>query len=241
MGVFRRKPKIDIKEFCKKFYDSQIFRASIGGTNQALVFWDAAFDSVAEADRSFATIDRAIFRREMTALSIELFGLAWMHHLKWDKYTLPEIVFTKHYLEENGHLEIWDTMGTYNEVIGRPEIESVTGKRTRKAWIVRLNKVRTDLFAKWVEAGVEPDCASRVVNRIGSDVSWNRGITMQMLPSSLAARVGWDINLNSEALFRLAAIIYGLYNGAKEAIKSVSLQPSFPISNWGHRQALMVK
>ena len=224
MGLLSRKSKIGIEEFCRQFYDSQIFHPIIAGEDVGSGFWETAFNFVAEADQSFAAIDPAVFQREMIALRIELFGLAWMHHLKQDKYILPEIVFTKSYLEQNGQLDIWDAMCAYNQAIARSSVEVIAGERMRRAWIVGMNKFKIDSFGEWVEAGVEPECATHLGNRLGTDVAWSKGITLKMLTARLADRLGCDINLNSEALFRLGSVIFGLYNGAKEAIKSVNLQ-----------------
>ncbi|MEE8414249.1 MAG: hypothetical protein V3R96_06820, partial [Dehalococcoidales bacterium] len=60
----------------------------------------------------------------------------------------------------------------------------------------------------------------------GTDAAWSKQITLNYLTTRLADRLGCDINTDREALFRLQAVIFGLYNGAMEAIKSVNLQVS---------------
>jgi hypothetical protein len=54
---------------------------------------------IVEVDQSFAAIDKILFKHEMTALYMELFGLAWdRRYEKWE-YILPAIVSTEKYLE----------------------------------------------------------------------------------------------------------------------------------------------
>ncbi|MFC2014699.1 hypothetical protein ACFLUP_01755 [Chloroflexota bacterium] len=179
-----------------------------------------------EADASFAVVDIEVFKLEMTALRLELFGLAWIHQLKKDKYVLPEIFFTKNYLEQNKQQEIWNIMGEYNQAIARSGADIASGERMRRGWVSFINTLRIELFKKWVEAGVDEKCAARVSNRTGTDVAWSKQITLNYLTARLADRLGCDINTDHEALFKLQAVILGLYNGATEAIKSVNLQVS---------------
>lgn len=223
MGLFDNKPKVGIEEFCREFYETQIFHPIIAGEDVGSVYWDTVFNSVMEADASFAVVDLAVFKREMTALRLELFGLAWMHHLKRDKYILPEIIFTKSYLEQNRQLEIWDIMGEYNQAIARSGADIASGERMQRGWVTYINSLRLDLYKKWVEAGVDGQCAARVSNRTGTDVAWSKQITLNYLTARLADRLGCDVNMDHEALFRLGAVIFGLYDGAKEAIKAVKL------------------
>lgn len=222
MGFLTRKPKVALEDFCRQFYDSQIFHPVIAGTDVGSVFWETVSTSLTEADSSFATMDIGAFQREMKALRVELFGLAWDHLLKRDKYTLPHTVFTKSYLEEKKEAGTWDAMGAYNQVIARSSIEIAAGERSRRGWITFMNKLRSDLFVKWHKAGVDPQCAAHVANRLGTDVSWHKGITLELLTDTALERL--DCQLNQEARFRLQAVIYGLYEGAKEAINSVNVQ-----------------
>jgi hypothetical protein len=219
VGLLSRRRKVVTEEFCRDFYDSQIFHAIIAGTDVGAAFWEAVLKSVKEADPSFAADDLALFRREMTALRVELFGLAWVHHVKRDKYKLREIVFTKSYLDDNKQSEIWDAMADYNQAIAASGIEIATGERARRANITFLNKLRFDLFKKWVKAGVDPACAAHVANLVGTDVAWSSGITQPMLADTLVQRLGWQLNL--EGRRRLATVASGLYQGAKDSIKSV--------------------
>ncbi len=238
MGLFSRKPTIGIEEFCREFYDKQIFHAMIGGIDAWSAFLETVFKSVSEADPSFAKIDTILFQREMTALRVELFGLAWLHKFKREEFTLPQSFFTKRYLEENGKLEIWDIMGEYNLAIAKSSVMTATGEQMGTAYLVSMNKLRNDMFHKWYETNIgdrstteeneeQAKCVARVANRIGADLMKNKEIGNRRITALLLYRLGWKIDedLSEEALSRLIAITFGLYEGAKEAIKSVNLQP----------------
>jgi hypothetical protein len=238
MGLLNSKSKIGIEEFCRQFYDSQVFHAVIAGEDVGKGILDTMFDSVAEADHPFATIDRALFYQEMCALRLEVFALAWAHKFNQDKFTIPQSIFTRRYLEENGKLEIWDIMGEYNRAISDSVTLKATGERMEDWRVVQANKTRADMFDKWVDANiVDPpnpteqektflNCVARVANRIGADLQRNGEISNRRVTAMLLYRLRWeeDKDLSTEALFRLASLVFGMYQGAKEAIKSVNLQ-----------------
>lgn len=240
MGLLSRKPKIGIEEFCQQFYDSQIFRAIIAGEDVWSGFLETAFKSVAEVDQSFAVIDLAVFKREITALRLELFGLAWGHKFKQERFTIPQSIFTRRYLETNGKLEIWDIMCEYNQAVAQSATLTVIGEqmegRIARARITSINLSRFTMFEEWAKANIgDPsaptneeenmlaNCVARVANRIGADIRRNDCILVKRLTARLADRLNCDPNLSAEALFRLGAVIFGLYEGATEAIKPVNL------------------
>jgi hypothetical protein len=234
-----RKPKVGIEEFCQQFYDSQIFHAVIAGEDMGAGFLRSTFRSVVEVDQSFAVIDPTLFKREMTALRIELFSLPWGHRFKQERFTIPQSIFTRHYLEENEKFELWDIMGEYNQAIAQSTILTERGEqmegRTAHARIASLNVSRSNIFNKWAEANIgDPsaptekekilaNCVARVANRIGADIKQNDCILIKRLTARLVDRLSCEPNLSAEALFRLGAVIFGLYEGAMEAIKSVNL------------------
>lgn len=215
MGLFSRKPKISIEEFCREFYDTQIFYR-ITGTDVGSIYFEAVFNSIVEADQSFAVIDKAVFQREMTALHMELFSLAWMHKFKRAEYAMPQSIFTKIYLKKERKLYIWKIMAAYNQanLVDRTEWELLP--------IAEAKSVASLVW--WAAAAKDPECVFRAKNCIGTHESWKKGMLLATLTDRLAARLGCREDLESEALFRLREVIFGFYNGAKEAIKSVNLQ-----------------
>lgn len=236
MGLLNRKPKTSIEEFCRQFYDSVVFHPMVAGVDFNKVWWDTVFDSIVEADKSFALIDKAMFIREMAALRLELFGLAWGHKFKQEEFTIHQSTFTRHYLEESEKLEIWDIMGEYNQAIAQSVTMTEDGKQMDALRVAKANLARFNFFKKWLEANpvdrsalTEEEktllgCVKSVANRIGADVKRNDCILVKRLAARLADRLGCDINLKPEALFWLGTAIYGLYEGAKEAIKSVNIE-----------------
>jgi hypothetical protein len=108
--------------------------------------------------------------------------------------------------------------------------------RIARARVTSLNMSRAKMFDKWAEANIGDssaptekekmlaNCVARVVNRIGADIRRNDCILVKRLTARLADRLNCEPNLSAEALFRLGVVIFGLYNGAKEALESVNLQ-----------------
>ena len=235
MGILSRKPRVGIEEFCRQFYDTYVFNPTVlAGVDVGEAFWETAFNSVVEADKSFEAVEYAKFRHEMTALRMELFGLAWMHKFKREEFTVPQSIFTRQYLEENKGSEIWDVMGVYNQAVADSVTLTATGERMKDWQVVKDNKTKVDIFVKkWLprleaqgrEINQElVDCAAVAANRIGADIRRNNCILVKRLTVRLADRLSCDISLNSEALFRLGVVIFGLYKGAKEAIRDLNLQ-----------------
>jgi len=237
MGLFKRKPKVTIEEFCQQFYDTQIFNANIAGVDAWKMFCETAFDLVVQADQSFAAIDRAKFQEELRAIRMELFALAWMHRFKREELTLPQSLYTGRYLEEKGKLPIWDIMGEYNQAAARSTTMTETGQQVDgplgRAQIEHGNVRRFEMFKRWADAVGDRStteqreyvggCVARVANRTGADIKRGDCVLVRLLASRLADRLRCEANLNPEALFRLSAVIYGLYRGAKEAINEANL------------------
>ena len=238
MGLFRRKPKVSMEEFCREFYHTQVFNANIAGVDAYKMLCETAFDSVVEADQSFAAIDRARFQEELTAIRMELFALAWMRRFKREDLTVPQSLFTRRYLQEEGKLPIWDIMGEYNQAVARSATTSETGQQVDgplgRGRVAFVNTLRFEVFRKlWADAAGDEstteqredllNCVARVANRIGADIEGSNCILVKLLGVRLADRLDCEADLTSEALFRLAAVIYGLYQGAREAIGEANL------------------
>ncbi|MFC2035389.1 hypothetical protein ACFLUJ_04600 [Chloroflexota bacterium] len=224
MGLLSRKPRIKLEEFCQYFYDTHIFHLVIDGKDTGSIHSDELFDHFVEADPAFSSVDRDVFKNEIIAVCMEMFGLAWENQKKRDIYLLREIVFARDYLKNNDQLDIWVIMGDYSKTIAASIFDIANGQRTSEAYISNMNQFKTKLFEKWVETGIDQDCAKRVYSRIGADVSWKRRSTVYHVCGRLAERLGCPEDINSEVLSRLSVTIYQFYTGAKEAIESVNIQ-----------------
>lgn len=242
MPLSESKPKLTIEECCRRFYDKGIFHSIVAGQDVWSGMLDTYFKSVAEADKSFLSIDPVLFRNEMTALRMELFAFALGYSKKFniDKFTIPASFFARSYLEENGRLDILDIMAEYNQAIARSAVMDANLKQYSgnigNAVITGVNDLRSRMALKWAENIIADrtlseeeryakiGCINMVANRLGADIEREDGVVVKSLCVRLAARLGCDVDLNSEALFRLAAIIFGFYEGAEEYLKSVDLQ-----------------
>ena len=218
IGLFNRKPKTSIEDFCRQFYDSQVFCIKAGDEGRASTLWQNALNSIAEADPSLVKVDRDLLRREMTALHIELFGLAWTHYLwsdlsmgEWTdsrnwhsdyqlKRLIKEIVFTKRYLKQNEHFDIWNSMLAYNEAIAGFHSKSY-GDAERA--------ITDESFEYFIKAGADADCAGRLRNRM-YEFHFSDNV-LDHLIDTFVKRLGWDIKPDSEIFLRLQAVLFHLY------------------------------
>jgi hypothetical protein len=238
MGFFGGKAKVRVEDFCRSFYDSQVFHAEIGGIDVVQTFLDIVKKQLEDADPSFAAIDKSLFRRELTALRLELFGLAWLHKFKEEQFTIPQSIFTRRYLEENQKVPIWEIMGEYNLAIADSVTLTATGQRMEDRNVMAVNATKSQMFENWCEAnlgGRKPDdltesdhailnCVARVINQYGADLRQRNGIGAKRVSARLADRLGCSPDMNDDALLKMMFTVRMLYDGAKEAIKSVDLQ-----------------
>lgn len=218
MGLLSRKPKVSVEEFCQWYFDTTIFNEDA----QTELF-DHVFNFVVEVDQSFAAIDKTLFKHEMTALYMELFGLAWDRHYEKLEYILPAIVCTKNYLEQKGQLEIWNTMLAYNHAIAQSGADSISREQTAEELTAGLNYIRATIAKKYEEEGFDAECAARAANRQGIETAWKNDITFNRLTARLVDRLECDINLNDDALRRLQLSILGILEGATQAMKKVRI------------------
>ena len=119
MGLLSRKPKINIEEFFRQFYDLMVFNPTIRGEDFNEIWGDTVFKSVVEADQSFTKIDKRLFQEEVTAIRLELIALAWIHKFPREEFTIPQSIFTKRYLKEKRKLKLWGIMEEYNQEIAQ--------------------------------------------------------------------------------------------------------------------------
>lgn len=211
MGLFTRETNTSIEDFCQQFYDSQIFFVKTCEDDVASAFWEGTLNFVAEADPSLAQVDRDLFRREMTALYMELFGFAWMRYLHGESWSeekflclQKEVVLTKSYLEKNGHLDIWETMLAYNEAIA-------SSRRRGDAERAITDDCVDHCFMK---QRVDPDCTDRIKNRMYEQFLSDKLINH--LTDTVSKRLAWDIKPDSEPFLQLNALLWS-FNGLAKA------------------------
>jgi len=71
-GLFHRKQKVQLEEFCREFYDENIFTSAIGSGDIAKTCTECVKNSVADVDRTFAAIDTELLHAEMTLIRLEV-------------------------------------------------------------------------------------------------------------------------------------------------------------------------
>lgn len=241
----RGKPLISIEDFCRRYY--AIVAPWVDGTEDD--YCALLLKHICELDQSCTSIDPSVFQREMKALQMELFELAFMHQFGEFSmlYVKREAVFTKSYLEEKGKSEIWHIMSHYNQAIADSQIEhSAKSLRRRGKDFEPLASVesiregsanfyrglRADMCNKWVEEGLDWECAVRIANRFGPETHLSEHPVLEMLVDTLGEQLGEQ--LKTHVRFELHETVIRLYKLAKDTIKSVKnqIRVEIPMDAW---------
>ena len=215
------KPRIGLQAFCREFYDSQLLHPKVAGVDAGDVFPELVRATLAEVCRPFETVSTSVLRNELTTLRYELFALAWTHKFVSGEIVILQSAFTKTYLHEDGRDDLWAGMDGYNKLIDGATLH----------WLSTLGKgnltfnygMRRDLAAlthvvALKKAVRDEDVVERACNRIWSENAWKDRLMLEPLAAMLCERVGMDPReLSTEATFRLAAYIHGLYEGARQS------------------------
>ncbi len=216
---------------------------------------DPAYLEIWKNDASTREKASETFRREIIALNVELFGLAWFSHnyrlLQEEKLeasqlnslVLTEIWFIKHYLERGGNADIWEAAKSYNDTI----MQATIAQKTELDWSIPRD------FPGYYERGVRPsaekwtresweelrkdfgqqlddeDCCTRLANRGISCDAWQDGIMLpQKLSSAFFHRISFTPNF--EALLLIQRVVVGLYNNAALLIKDAEKHGSYEVA-----------
>jgi hypothetical protein len=187
---------------------------------------------------------------ELSALNIELFGLAWLDHNAElvdlgeqesgdaDAAVKTEIKFTKFFLEQS--LEhspgIWNAAGFYNDILVQaatahnnswdwsvPRDSSVYWDVNNNYWKPTTEEAKREL-ARLLESScrdlADKECATRVANRYYSSNLWRDGIMISQKLSSAFAQ-RLSFGPNSKTLMLLQRLTVGFYKNARDYINAV--------------------
>jgi len=226
MSIFSKKQEVNLEDFCRDFYEKNILNPVIAGIDAGAICFDIDRKLLVETDSTFAKINSQEFASEMIPLRFELFALAWLHQFS-DKSAVIQSVFTKKYLHEKNHDDIWEAMEPYNQAIAQSSTLTARANKTPadKEYLAYVNFKRFSLFKQYYNEGYDPECVSRALNRLFTDVTWGKDFTPRFLAFTLCGRFGYEPNEpNEEARFRLTAIIHGLYNGARESLEKIKIK-----------------
>jgi hypothetical protein len=221
MGLFSRKPKVRLDEFCREFYNTQLLHPEVAGINPALMACETVKRNIAEVEPRFASVETERLMDEINIIRFEVFGLAWLHS-QGDKRAAEQSEFTRRYLAEAGRIDIWEAMQPYNDASARSSILGQTSETANgRVWLAFINRMRMELFDKWKPLGFDLRAIGRAANRVGTDEAWRTNLTAGFLMCTLCARL--ECEVNEEAQDRLVAIIRGFYNGVAESLRSVAI------------------
>jgi hypothetical protein len=227
MSIFSRKQTVDLNSFCRDYYEKNIINPVIQGIDVSEVYIDTVKKYLVEADKDFLNITSEMLASEIIPLRFELFALAWMHRFT-GKFAIAQSIFTKNYLHEKGRDDIWDYMKYYNNAIDGATLNWLTnlGKMNLSFWY----GMRKDLAAKNIDdakkLGVEADESIDMVNnRLCSENAWKQKLILNTIVSVFCDRIAVDPNkLSDDAIFRLAATIFGLYEGAQQSLEKIKIE-----------------
>lgn len=222
------------------YYQSEIF--SIQSELELMVY-----SEILKADSSTIALDTDILERELTALNIELFGLAWLDYnyelgekekqdsSQFDIALCTEITFSKSYLERTKRNDTWSAVGFYNRTI----LETAIAQNNSIDWSIFRDMpayyeraIHSSPPEEFIRLSIQSylehydkllndkECALRLSNRLASILSWRDGIIIpQKLSSSFAERL--SLTPNHETIFLFQRLVVGLYRNAKNYINAV--------------------
>jgi len=221
------KTKKDAVEFSREFYDHSVFCSDLFGKNYSpdptggtpfKAIAESASRYASEADATFSEVPLAELTDELLGLRLEMIGTAWTDASK-EAAALANSVFTKKYLAEIDRLDLWEVMGEYNAVIANSAV--YPDERKTPKGIVRMasvNEYRFKAADKLYRQGHGSDSLGRIVGRY----LWtNREMTYAMLAMQLIGRLKFQGS--TDVIVPLAAVSYGFYQGAREALVGVKL------------------
>ena len=211
-------PRATVEGVCYTFYDRQLLSGPDDGLKEQ--FFESLEDSIAEADRAFANyVDEEEFRLEITALRLELFGLALTQRVGWrrDDFCRRELVATRRYLQERDELRIWTSMGVYNQAIADAELWLNPSRLMRG----RRLGLRLGLTDAWQNQGVPDGCLLRYINRHRAGTAWRQGIAVTSLIKAFSERL--EFRPNAQGQMRLYALLHVFYDEAAQRLKGLRL------------------
>jgi hypothetical protein len=227
MELYKGTPRLNVDECCKEFYDRNIFSVVAESPDEWSTFLGTVSRSVNEINSLFSGVDQNLLRREVTALGLEIFSIAYARKVKVDDLSWRQNRFTRGYLEERGRLDIWNIMSEYNQVVaqsgmdeqGKDKVSTSCDKMYRK-WAKATKKERK--LAKEEEL-LPDDYVVRAANLIGAEMKQADCITAERLAAKLAERLGQGTRLKEETLHKGSEIVFGFYRGAELYLKYISL------------------
>jgi hypothetical protein len=147
----------------------------------------------------------------------------FMASLKWIGIIFRQNLFTKYYLQEEGRLDIWEAMEPYNQWVGQVVSEYYADSPLARDYLIKRDTLRFQ-YTKWrSEQGFDEEFIKRAINRMYPEELWTTFFAPWSLMLVLQDHLGCEVN--EEAQNHLTYHIRGLYEGARDAIREVSIEP----------------
>ena len=228
MGLFNRKEKVNLEDFCRDIYDNQFLNPKIGEKVEVSdVFPEVFKGEIVKVLPEFENISLQQIKEEIIFLRFELFALAWIHSFGI-QLSVEQSIFTKNYLHEKGRNDIWNGMGHYNRAISH----SVTSELSELGQ-ASIIKMRYDLGKKYIDIARKreisiDDRLGFAINRISSEKAWRKGHIAYFLMLKLCHKFGLGYGKdyygpNEKAQNHLIISIKGFYNGAQQSWDKVKI------------------
>jgi len=209
------------------------------------------YSEILKINPSAITLDMDILDRELTALNIELFGLAWLDYNyklfeegkqdsnRCDAALCTEIMFEKSYLEKTKRSDTWSAAGSHNRTILEAAIaqsNSVNWSTFRDMPAYYERAVRSSTPEKFIKLSAQTYLEhfdkflkDKVNDKECALRLSNRLASVQswrdgiMIPQKLSSAFAERLSFipNSEVTLLFQRLVVGLYNNARNYIKAV--------------------
>ncbi len=209
------------------------------------------YSEILKVDPSVIALDTDILDQELTALNIELFGLAWLDYNyklfeegkqdsnKCDVALCTEIMFAKSYLEKTKRSDTWSATRFYNHTILEAAIaqnDSVNWSTFRDMPAYYERAIRSSPPEKFIRLSAQSYLEhfdKLIKDKINEKECAlrlsNRLASIQpwrdgiMIPQKLSSAFAERLSFipNSEATLLFQRLVVGLYNNARNYINAV--------------------
>lgn len=227
MGLFSTKERVNLEKFCGDWYEKYILHPVLtspkGDLELAPEMYEVFRKNIVEADANFEKVDLERFSTEIVFLRFELFALAWMHKFGGN-FAVAQSIFTKRYLQEKKRNDIWEGMRFYNKYLNSGVLHWLTslGKVNMPFWYNMIKSLSAKNIEEGKKIGISDENIEMVNNRLCSENAWKQRWIFQGLVSAVEDKFGFI--LNDEAEFRLAVVIRGLYDGARQSFDNIKIE-----------------
>lgn len=223
MSFFKK--KVSIEDFCRNFYDNQIFNTIDGNDYYQIVLPQHITEKVELISNN---VDKQKIIDELIALQIELLGLVCAHKFISGEIVVRQSFFTKNYLIKNEQAEIWNSMCDYNEIIDIATLD----------WLGTLGKVNFDFnynmkkkltaenieYAKKLEL-TDNEVIKRINKQTWSENAWRQKFMLSSLACTFWSHLGLELNeLDEKTTSFLSALPLRLYKESQQYLNKIKIK-----------------